>query len=119
MVDLDCPSQCIKVAIFSNKEQDIAQPMGKFLSIQYLPSNFIPRWSKSAGFTIRVPIAVNRQLVHQLLITCVGLVIDTVRMIVKIPEDKFEKLEFGISLILNSKKYPQLIWEVALSIKIA
>jgi hypothetical protein len=51
-----------------------------------------------------VPIAIHRQMVHQLLITCVGLVIDTVRMIVKIPEDKFEKLEFGISLILNSKK---------------
>ena len=38
------------------------------------------------------------------LITFLGLIIDTVRMIVKIPEDKFEKLEFGISFLLNSKK---------------
>jgi len=51
-----------------------------------------------------VPIADKKTVGPSTLITFVGLVIDTLRMIVKIPEDKFEKLEFGILLILNSKK---------------
>ena len=51
-----------------------------------------------------VPIADKKTVGPSTLITFLGLVTDTLRMIVKIPEDKIEKLKFGISLILNSKK---------------
>ena len=51
-----------------------------------------------------VPIADKKTVGPSTLITFLGLVADTLRMIVKIPENKFEKLKFGISLILNSKK---------------
>ena len=50
-----------------------------------------------------VPIANKKTVCPSTLITFLGLVTDTLRMIVKIPEDKNEKLKFGISLILNSK----------------
>ena len=51
-----------------------------------------------------VPIADKKTVGPSTLITFLGLVADTLRMIVKISENKFEKLKFGISLILNSKK---------------
>ena len=51
-----------------------------------------------------VPLADNKTVGPTTLLTFLGLLIDTVNMIVKIPVDKVERLKFGINLILNSNK---------------
>jgi hypothetical protein len=62
----------------------------------YLDDSFLPE--------LGVPLADNKTVGPTTLLTFVGLLIDTVNMIVKIPVDKVERLTFGINLILNSNK---------------
>ena len=51
-----------------------------------------------------IPLADNKTVGPTTLLTFLGLLIDTVNMIVKIPVDKVKRLKFGINLILNSNK---------------
>jgi hypothetical protein len=60
----------------------------------YLDDSFLPE--------LGVPLADNKTVGPTTLLTFVGLLIDTVNKIVKIPVDKVERLKFGINLILNS-----------------
>jgi hypothetical protein len=62
----------------------------------YLDDSFLPE--------LGVPLADNKTVGPTTLLTFVGLLIDTVNKIVKIPVDKVERLKFGINLILNSNK---------------
>jgi hypothetical protein len=45
-----CRAHCKKVAHFSNKAQDIQQPIGRHLSMYYFPNKVKPGKQKSPGY---------------------------------------------------------------------
>ena len=48
--DFFCSAHCKKVEIFSNKAQDIQQPIGRHLLMYYFPNKVKPGKQKSSGY---------------------------------------------------------------------
>jgi hypothetical protein len=83
--DFFCSAHCKKVEFFSNKAQDIQQPIGRHLLMHYFPDKVKPGKQKSPGYKL-------------------GLGIDTEEYKIYIPEERICKLKLQLNHALTRYK---------------